>query len=33
VLDRAGHNLHLEQRSLFEALVAEWLERVEETIA
>ena len=33
VLDRAGHNLHLEQRSLFEALVAEWLERVEETLA
>ncbi|GGM12523.1 alpha/beta fold hydrolase [Promicromonospora citrea] len=30
VLDRAGHALHLEQRGLFEALVGEWLDRVEE---
>ena len=30
VLDRAGHSLHLEQRGLFEALVGEWLDRVEE---
>ena len=29
VLDRAGHNLHLEQPALFEALVTEWLDRVE----
>jgi pimeloyl-ACP methyl ester carboxylesterase len=30
VLDRAGHNLHYEQPALFEALVTEWLDRVEE---
>ncbi|MFD7310043.1 alpha/beta fold hydrolase [Promicromonospora sp. NPDC059942] len=30
VLDRAGHSLHIEQRGLFEALVGEWLDRVEE---
>ncbi|MFI2362211.1 alpha/beta fold hydrolase [Promicromonospora sp. NPDC019610] len=30
VLDRAGHSLHIEQRDLFEALVGEWLDRVEE---
>ena len=30
VLDRAGHALDMEQRGLFEALVDEWLDRVEE---
>jgi pimeloyl-ACP methyl ester carboxylesterase len=30
VLDRAGHVLALEQRTLFRALVNEWLDRVEE---
>ncbi|MEU4364338.1 alpha/beta hydrolase [Promicromonospora sp. NPDC023987] len=30
VLDRAGHALNIEQRGLFEALVGEWLDRVEE---
>jgi pimeloyl-ACP methyl ester carboxylesterase len=30
VLDRAGHNLQIEQPRLFEALVDEWLDRVEE---
>lgn len=30
VLDRAGHALDVEQRGLFEALVGEWLDRVEE---
>jgi pimeloyl-ACP methyl ester carboxylesterase len=30
VLDGAGHSLHLEQSGLFEALVGEWLDRVEE---
>jgi pimeloyl-ACP methyl ester carboxylesterase len=30
VLDGAGHALHLEQSGLFEALVGEWLDRVEE---
>ena len=30
VLDRAGHALNIEQRGLFEALVNEWLDRVEE---
>jgi pimeloyl-ACP methyl ester carboxylesterase len=30
VLDRAGHALAREQRTLFEVLVAEWLDRVEE---
>lgn len=28
VLDMAGHNLQIEQPALFEALVAEWLDRV-----
>lgn len=31
VLDRAGHNLQLEQVSLYNSLVNEWLNRVEET--
>jgi pimeloyl-ACP methyl ester carboxylesterase len=30
VLDRAGHCLHMEQSRLYEALVHEWLDRVEE---
>jgi len=30
VLDRAGHCLHMEQPNLYEALVHEWLDRVEE---
>lgn len=30
VLDRAGHNLQLEQEALMEALLEEWLTRVEE---
>jgi pimeloyl-ACP methyl ester carboxylesterase len=30
VLDRAGHNLQIEQKGLFDALVSEWLDRVEE---
>ncbi|QWF81726.1 alpha/beta fold hydrolase [Amycolatopsis sp. CA-230715] len=30
VLDRAGHNLQFEQAVLFETLVDEWLDRVEE---
>lgn len=30
VLDRAGHNLQIEQTMLFESLMREWLERVEE---
>lgn len=30
VLDRAGHNLQIEQNHLFNALVGEWLDRVEE---
>jgi len=30
VLDRAGHGLMAEQKSLFNALVSEWLDRVEE---
>jgi pimeloyl-ACP methyl ester carboxylesterase len=30
VLDRAGHNAQIEQPALFEALVTEWLDRVEE---
>ena len=29
VLDRAGHNGHIEQPALFDALVEEWLDRVE----
>jgi pimeloyl-ACP methyl ester carboxylesterase len=32
VLDKAGHNLQIEQETLFNALVNEWLDRVEETI-
>ena len=32
VLDRAGHALPIEQQPLFRALVAEWLERVEENL-
>ena len=31
VLDRAGHGLMAEQAHLFEALVHEWLDRVEES--
>ncbi|QWF76699.1 alpha/beta fold hydrolase [Amycolatopsis sp. CA-230715] len=31
VLDRAGHNLQLEQPALFGALLAEWLDRVAES--
>lgn len=30
VLDRGGHNLQIEQPVLFDALVGEWLDRVEE---
>lgn len=33
VLDRAGHGLGFEQKSLFQALAQEWLDRVEEYIA
>lgn len=33
VLDRAGHALDIEQKTLFRALVNEWLDRVEEWIA
>jgi pimeloyl-ACP methyl ester carboxylesterase len=29
VLDRAGHNLQIEQEDVFNALVSEWLDRVE----
>ena len=32
VLDRAGHRAQMEQEGLFNALVNEWLDRVEETI-
>jgi pimeloyl-ACP methyl ester carboxylesterase len=32
VLDRAGHALQMEQSNLFDALVHEWLDRVEETL-
>jgi pimeloyl-ACP methyl ester carboxylesterase len=32
VLDRAGHVLGVEQKRLFRALVAEWLDRVEESV-
>jgi len=32
VLDRAGHNLQIEQETLFNALVNEWLDRVEESL-
>jgi hypothetical protein len=30
VLDRAGHVLGVEQEALFQALINEWLDRVEE---
>ena len=30
VLDRAGHNVQIEQQAVFEALVHEWLDRVDE---
>lgn len=33
VLDRAGHNLQIEQPALFGALVHEWLDRVEERLS
>lgn len=33
VLDRAGHALGVEQKGLFRALTAEWLDRVEESLA
>jgi len=32
VLDRAGHVLMIEQRKIFNALVNEWIDRVEENI-
>jgi pimeloyl-ACP methyl ester carboxylesterase len=32
VLDRAGHRLQIEQEALFNALVDEWLDRVEESM-
>jgi pimeloyl-ACP methyl ester carboxylesterase len=32
VLDRAGHRLQIEQETLFNALVNEWLDRVEERL-
>jgi pimeloyl-ACP methyl ester carboxylesterase len=32
VLDRAGHRLQIEQEELFNALVDEWLDRVEESM-
>jgi pimeloyl-ACP methyl ester carboxylesterase len=32
VLDRAGHNLQIEQEKLFNTLVNEWLDRVEESL-
>lgn len=32
VLDRSGHNVHIEQSKLFEALIREWLDRVREII-
>ena len=32
VLDRAGHNLQIEQETGFNALVNEWLDRVEEKL-
>jgi hypothetical protein len=31
VLDKAGHDLQIEQEKLFNALVNEWLDRVEES--
>lgn len=33
VLDRAGHNLQIEQPGLFAAITADWLDRVEESLA
>ena len=30
ILDRAGHNLHIEQSELFNPLIREWLRRVDE---
>jgi pimeloyl-ACP methyl ester carboxylesterase len=33
VLDRAGHNLPIEHEDLFNVLVHEWLDRVEESLA
>ena len=33
MLDRAGHNLPIEQEALFTALVSEWVGRVEENPA
>ena len=33
VLDRAGHRLQIEQPELFDALVDEWFDRVEEHLA
>ncbi|GHO89989.1 2-hydroxy-6-oxo-6-phenylhexa-2,4-dienoate hydrolase [Reticulibacter mediterranei] len=32
VLDRAGHNAHIEQHHLFQVLVGEWLDRVRESM-
>jgi pimeloyl-ACP methyl ester carboxylesterase len=32
VLDRAGHNLQIEQERLFNALVGEWIDRVAESL-
>jgi hypothetical protein len=32
VLDRAGHFVGIEQDRLFQALVSEWLDRVEEEV-
>jgi len=32
VLDRAGHNLQIEQEELFNSLVSEWLVRVNESL-
>ena len=31
VLDQAGHNLQIEQERVFNTLVGEWLDRVEES--
>jgi pimeloyl-ACP methyl ester carboxylesterase len=33
VLDMAGHNLQIEQPTLFAALVNEWLDRIQEQLA
>jgi len=32
VLDRGGHNVHIEQPQLFNALMGEWLDRVQESM-